>query len=169
MGERQPLLRSQVANEVWSIDFVFECTAEGRPIKCLTVVDNSTHKSVAVVPDRAVSSWALTRILDQLHLERGLPHVIRTDNRKEFCSRAMLTWAYQHQISLRLIEPSKPNQNAYVESFDGRLRYECLNEHWFTSLAHAQAIIEDWRRDYNEGHPTKGLGGLPPPSNTQSN
>jgi len=162
VGERQPLLRPQAANEVWSMDFVFDRTAEGRTVKCLTVVDDATHEAVAVVPDRAIGGRALTRILDQLHLERGLPQVIRTDNGKEFCGRAMLTWAHQHQIALRLIEPGKPNQNAYVESFNGRLRDECLNEHWFISLTHAKDIIEDWRRDYNEERPKKGLGGLTP-------
>lgn len=162
VGERQPLLRPQTANEVWSMDFVFDRTAEGRSVKCLTVVDDATHEAVAVVPERAMGGNALTRVLDRLRVERGLPRVIRTDNGKEFCSRAMLTWAHQHQISLRLIEPGKPNQNAYVESFNGRLRDECLNEHWFINLTHAQDIIEDWRRDYNEERPKKGLGGLTP-------
>jgi putative transposase len=80
----------------------------------------------------------------------------------EFCGRAMLTWAHQNGVLLRFIEPGKPNQNAYVESFNGRLRDECLNEHWFTSLANARSLIEAWRRDYNEQRPKKDLGGLPP-------
>jgi transposase InsO family protein len=80
----------------------------------------------------------------------------------EFCGRAMLTWMHENGVLLRFIEPGKPNQNAYVESFNGRLRDECLNEHWFTSLASARVLIEAWRRDYNERRPKKGLGGLPP-------
>jgi putative transposase len=88
--------------------------------------------------------------------------VLRTDNALEFCGRVMLTWAHDRGVTLRLIEPGKPNQNAYIESFNGRLRDECLNEHWFTSLPHAQAIIEAWRREYNEERPKKGLGGLTP-------
>src|SRR5215203_2001534 len=80
----------------------------------------------------------------------------------EFCGRAMLTWAHARGVTLRLIEPGKPTQNAYIESFNGRFRDECLNEHWFTSLAHAQVIIETWRREYNEERPKKGLGGLTP-------
>ena len=84
------------------------------------------------------------------------------DNGKEFCGRAMLTWAHTRGVTLRLIEPGKPNQNAYVESFNGRFRDECLNEHWFTSLAHTQVLIEAWRREYNEERPKKGLGGLTP-------
>ena len=91
-----------------------------------------------------------------------LPRVLSTDNAKEFCGRAMLTWAHERGVALRLIEPGKPNQNAYIESFNGRFRDECLNEHWFTSLAHAQAIIETWRHEYNEDRPKKGLGGLTP-------
>ena len=88
--------------------------------------------------------------------------MIRTDNGKEFTGKAMLTWAHRHGVSLRLIEPGKPNQNAYVESFNGRLRDECLNEHWFTSLSHARVVIEAWRREYNEERPKKALGGLTP-------
>lgn len=162
VGQRQPLIRPQAANEVWSMDFVFDRTAEGRTVKCLTIVDDATHESVAIVPERAIGGDALTRILDRVSVERDLPKVIRTDNGKEFCGGAMLTWAYRRQIDLRLIEPGKPNQNAYIESFNGRFRDECLNEHWFTSLAHAQEIIEDWRRDFNEQRPKKGLGGLTP-------
>lgn len=162
VGERQPLLRPQTANEVWSMDFVFDRTAEGRAVKCLTVVDDATHEAVAIQPERALGGNALTRILDRLGYTRGLPRIIRTDNGKEFCGRVMLTWAHQHQVTLRLIEPGKPNQNAYIESFNGRLRDECLNEHWFLSLAHAQGIIEDWRQEYNERRPKKGLGGLTP-------
>lgn len=162
VGERQPLVRPDGANEVWSMDFVFDRSAEGRSIKCLTIVDDATHESVAIVPERAIGGQLLTRILDRLAVTRGLPQVIRTDNGKEFCGRAMLTWAHTHQITLRLIEPGKPNQNAYIESFNGRLRDECLNEHWFLNLAHAQAMIESWRREYNEERPKKALGGLTP-------
>src|SRR5687767_5047209 len=104
----------------------------------------------------------VTRVLEQLAISRGLPQVLRTDNGPEFCGRAMLTWAHERGLTLRLIEPGKPTQNAYIESFNGRFRDECLNEHWFTSLAHARAVIEDWRREYNEERPKKGLGGLTP-------
>jgi putative transposase len=162
VSDRHPLERPQVANQVWSMDFVFDRTAEGRVIKCLTVVDDATHESVAIVPERAIGGHALTRILDRLAFERGLPQAIRTDNGKEFCGRAMLTWAHACAVRLFLIEPGKPNQNAYIESFNGRLRDECLNEHWFVSLAHARTVIEAWRREYNEERPKKSLGGLTP-------
>ena len=159
---RQPLVRPQAPNDVWSADFVFDRTADGRVVKCLTIVDDATTEAVAIVPARALGGRPVTRALDRLALVRGLPRVLRTDNAQEFCGRAMLPWAHERGVALRLIEPGKPNQNAYIESFNGRFRDECLNEHWFTSLAHAQAIIETWRHEYNEDRPKKGLGGLTP-------
>lgn len=162
VSDRQPLGRPERANQVWSMDFVFDRTAEGRVIKCLTVVDDATHEAVAIVPERAIGGHALTCILDGLMVQRGLPQAIRTDNGKEFCGRAMLTWAHDRGVRLFLIQPGKPNQNAYIESFNGRLRDECLNEHWFVSLAHAKAEIEAWRREYNEERPKKSLRGLTP-------
>lgn len=162
VADRQPLGRPLSANQVWSMDFVFDRTAEGRVIKCLTVVDDATHEAVAIIPERAIGGYVLTRMLDRLALERGLPQAIRTDNGKEFCGRVMLTWAHARGVRLFLIEPGKPNQNAYIESFNGRLRDECLNEHWFVSLAHAKAVIESWRREYNEERPKRSLGGLTP-------
>jgi transposase InsO family protein len=166
-GERQPLVRPIAANQVWSMDFVFDRTAEGRVIKCLTIVDDATHETVAIEVERAISGLGVTRVLDRLALSRGLPQVIRTDNGKEFCGKAMLTWAYTHSVQLRLIQPGKPNQNAYVESFNGRLRDECLNEHWFTNLLHARTAIETWRREYNDERPKKALGGLTPTAYAQ--
>jgi len=162
MSDRQPLERPEAANEVWSMDFVFDRSADGRVVKCLTIVDDATHESVGIVPERAIGGLTVTRILDRLAITRGLPRVIRTDNGKEFCGHAMLTWAHANNVNLRLIEPGKPNQNAYIESFNGRLRDECLNEHWFLNLAHAQTLIETWRREYNEERPKKVLGGLTP-------
>ncbi|WP_447781228.1 IS3 family transposase [Stenotrophomonas riyadhensis] len=162
IGERQPLLRPSAANEVWSMDFVFDRTAEGRVIKCLTIVDDATHEAVAIEVERAISGQGVSRVLDRLAMQRGLPRVIRTDNGKEFCGKAMVAWAHEEEVSLRLIEPGKPNQNAYVESFNGRLRDECLNEHWFPTLLHARTSIESWRRDYNEERPKRALGGLTP-------
>ena len=162
MADRQPLVRPASRNEVWSADFVFDRLVDGRCLKCLTVVDDATHESVAIHPDTVISGAYVTRILDQVKQKRGLPKVIRSDNGKEFCGRAMAIWAYRNGVALRFIEPGKPNQNAYVESFKGRLRNECLNEHWFTSPAHARMAIETWRQDYNESRPKKDLGDLPP-------
>lgn len=162
LAERQPLQRPVRANEVWSMDFVFYRTAEGRVIKRLTIVDDATHEAVAIEVERAISGHGVARVLERLALGRGLPKVVRTDNGKEFCGKAMVTWAHERGVLLRLIEPGKPNQNAYVESFNGRLRDECLNEHRFPSLLHARTAIETWRREYNEERPKKALGGLTP-------
>ena len=160
--ERQPLVRPGGANEVWSMDFVFDRVAGGRTIKCLVIVDDGTHECLATVAEHSIGGAHLARIMDQICSQRGRPAVIRTDNGPEFTGSAMLTWAYRNAVTLRLIEPGKPNQNAYVESLNGRLRDECLNEHWFTSLAHARVEIERWRREYNEERPKKKLGGLTP-------
>lgn len=162
VSERQPLLRPMQANQVWSMDFVFDRVATGRTIKCLIIVDDGTHEAVGVAPEHSISGHHLTRMLDGYCSLRGKPAVIRTDNGPEFTGAAMLTWAHRNGITLRLIEPGKPNQNAYIESFNGRLRDECLNEHWFTSLLHARTVIEDWRKEYNEERPKKSLGGLTP-------
>ena len=152
----------RMSGEVWSVDFVVDRTAEGRVLKCLAIVDDATTEAVAIVPARALGGMAVTRVLDRVALTRSLPRVLRTDNGLEFCGRAMLTWAHERGVALRLIAPGKPTQNAYVESFNGRFRDECLNEHWFTSLTHAKVVIEAWRREYNEERPKKGLGGLTP-------
>jgi putative transposase len=162
VSERQPLIRPGAANEVWSMDFVFDRVASGRTLKCSAIVDDATHEAVAVMAEHTIGGDHLTRILEGICSQRGKPRVIRTDNGPEFVGKAMLTWAHRHGIDLRLIEPGKPNQNAYVESFNGRLRDECLNEHWFTSLAHARAVIEAWRREYNDERPKRSLGGLTP-------
>jgi len=161
-GDRQPLIRPGAANEVWSMDFVFDRIASGRALKCLAIVDDATHEAVAVIPQHSIGGDHLVRLLDEVCAIRGRPSIIRTDNGKEFTGRAMLTWAHRHGIALRLIEPGKPNQNAYIESFNGRLRDECLNEHWFVSLHHARVIIHGWAKDYNEARPKKALGGLTP-------
>lgn len=162
VSDRAPLIRPGLPNQTWSMDFVFDRVASGRTIKCLAVVDDASHEAIALVPEHTIGGDHLTRILDGICSHRGRPNVIRTDNGPEFIGKAMLTWAHRNGIELKLIEPGKPNQNAYVESFNGRFRDECLNEHWFTSLAHARAVIETWRREYNEERPKKSLGGLTP-------
>jgi putative transposase len=150
LADRQPLVRPGGPNEVWSMDFVLDRIASGRTLKCLVVVDDATHESVSIAVEHSMGGNHLTRILDQLCSQRGRPAVIRSDNGPEFIGKAMLTWAHRRGVTLRTIEPGKPNQNAYVESFNGRLRDECLNEHWFTSITHARTVIEAWRREYNE-------------------
>jgi putative transposase len=162
LADRQALVRPERPNDVWSADFVFDRTADGRVLKCLTIVDDATHEAVAITTARAIGGLQVTRVLEQLAHTRGLPRVLRTDNGLEFCGRAMLTWAHARGVALRLIAPGKPTQNAYIESFNGRFRDECLNEHWFTSVPHAQVLIETWRQEYNQERPKRGLGGLTP-------
>ena len=160
--DRQPLERPEASNEVWSMDFVFDRVAGGRQLKILGIVDDGTTECVAAHPEHAIGGDHLVRVLDRICQLRGYPKIIRTDNGREFTSRAMLNWAHEHKVKLRLIEPGKPNQNAYIESFNSRFRDECLNEHWFFTRRHARRIIEVWRKEYNEERPKKGLGGLTP-------
>src|SRR5690606_23224687 len=109
LAERQPLIRPGQPNEVWSMDFVFDRVAGGRTIKCLVIVDDATHESVAIVPEHSIGGNHLTRILDEICSRRGRPAVIRTDNGPEFIGKAMLNWAYRNNVALKLIEPGKPN------------------------------------------------------------
>lgn len=165
--DRQPLLRPEAPNEVWSLDFVYDRTADGRVLKILTIVDDATHDCVAIEVRRWFGGKRVVEVLKRLSEMRGLPNVIRSDNGKELIGRAMMDFAHQAGIDLRPIEPGKPNQNAYIESFNGRFRDECLNEHWFTSFAHACELVKAWRREYNHERPKKALGGLTPAAYAQ--
>jgi len=162
VGMRQPLERPDAANEVWSMDFVFDRSAEGRvinPTRRSQLIQDPCHVRPTDGTFRHNGDRLMCCII---HDRQTLPQVIRNDNGKEFCGRAMLTWAHAHSVTLRLIEPGKPNQNAYIGSFNGRFRDECLNEYWFLNLANAKVIIETWRLEYNEERPKKALGGLTP-------
>jgi putative transposase len=160
--ERQPLVRPQRPDEVWSMDFVFDELASGRRVKTLTVVDDCSKEAVQIAADTSMPALYVTRLLDQLGAERGLPKVIRTDNGPEFAGRTMHDWAARNGVELRFIQPGKPVQNAYIESFNSRFRDECLSQHWFASLSHMRSVIDNWRDDYNHhrGHST--LGYVPP-------
>lgn len=144
------------------MDFVFDELACGRRIKTLTVVDDCTKESVCIVADTSIPAAYVTRTLDQVKAERGLPKVIRTDNGPEFAGRVMQDWAARSGVELRFIQPGKPVQNAYIESFNSRLRDECLSQHWFASLSHMRSVIDAWREDYNEHRPHSALGYQPP-------
>lgn len=160
--ERQPLVRPIQPNEVWSMDFVFDELANGRRVKTLTVVDDCSKESVQIVADTSIPALYVTRVLDQVKAERGLPKVIRTDNGPEFAGRTMQTWAAKNGVELRFIQPGKPVQNAYIESFNSRFRDECLSQHWFASLSHMRSVIDNWRDDYNHRRPHSTLGYVPP-------
>ncbi|MBS0383166.1 MAG: IS3 family transposase [Proteobacteria bacterium] len=159
---RQPLQVAESPNEVWSMDFVSDALANARRIRCLTVADDFTHECVDIAVDHGISGKYVTRVLDQAACFRGYPRAVRTDNGPEFTSRAFIAWAQQHGIRHLLIQPGKPMQNGYVESFNGKFRDECLNEHWFTSLPQSRDIIANWRRDYNEVRPHSSCGRIPP-------
>ncbi|SLM63726.1 Mobile element protein [Dickeya aquatica] len=155
--ERLPLLRPDAPNLTWSMDFVMDALASGRRIKCLTCVDDFTKECLTITAAFGISGVQVTRILDSIALFRGYPATIRTDQGPEFTCRALDQWAFEHGVELRLIQPGKPTQNGFIESFNGRFRDECLNEHWFSDILHARKIINDWRQDYNESRPHSSL------------
>ena len=161
-SERQPLSAASAPNAVWSMDFVSDALASGRRLKCLTVADDFTHESVDITVDHGISGAYVVRVLDQAARFRGYPRAVRTDNGPEFTSRVFIAWAQHHGIEHLLIEPGRPMQNGYIESFNGKFRDECLNEHWFASLAQAREVIAEWRRDYNEVRPHSSCGRIPP-------
>ncbi|APW40480.1 transposase [Rhodoferax koreense] len=152
-SERVPLQLAQGVNEVWSMDFVSDSLSTGRRIKCLTVADDFSHECVSIAVDWGISGQYVTRLLDQAALFRGYPQAVRTDNGPEFTSRAFMAWASTHGIRHILIEPGRPMQNGYIESFNGKFRDECLNEQWFQTLNQARTTIAAWRQDYNEVRP----------------
>ncbi|MGA9828629.1 MAG: IS3 family transposase [Rhodanobacteraceae bacterium] len=160
--ERRPLLIPSGPNHTWSMDFVFDALADGRPIKCLTVVDDCTKEAIEIAVAKRINGQGVADILDAVCRFRGYPAAIRTDQGPEFTGRSLDQWAHANDVKLILIQPGKPTQNAYIESFNGKFRDECLNEHWFTSVDHAKALIAIWRRDYNEVRPHSAIGNRTP-------
>ena len=159
---RVPTMEPERPNQRWSMGFVSDALASGRRIRVLTVIDDFTWESLAMEVDTSLPGLRVTRVLDRLAIDRGLPGLITVDNGPEFAGRVLDAWAYAHGVRLHFIEPGKPVQNAYIESFNGRLRDECLNEHWFTSLPLALTIVESWRNDYNAVRPHSALGNRTP-------
>jgi putative transposase len=162
MIDRQALYVPTKPNEIWSIDFVMDALASGRRIKCLTIVDDFTRECLDIAVDYGISGGYVARVLETVSQFRGVPRAIRTDQGPEFTSRALDRWAYGCGVDLKLIAAGKPTQNAYIESFNGKFRDECLNDHYFRNLEHARAVIAAWRRDYNEARPHSGIGRIPP-------
>ena len=160
--ERVALEKAHAVNEVWSMDFVHDSLANGRRINCLTVADDFSHECVQIGANFGISGQYVTRLLDQAALLRGYPKAVRTDNGPEFTSRVFLAWTQIHGIRHILIQPGQPTQNAYIESFNGKFRDECLNEHWFVNLCQAKATISAWRHDYNEVRPHSSCQRMPP-------
>jgi putative transposase len=149
-------------NERWSMDFVSDCVSTGKVIRMLTSVDDCTRECPAIEVDTSLGGLRVRRVLDRIASERGLPEAIVLDNGPEFLGRALAAWSEESGVRLEFIQPGKPVQNAYVESFNGRLRDECLNANWFTSLRDARRKVETWRQDYNEQRPHSSLNYLPP-------
>jgi len=149
-------------NDRWSMDFVHDVTAQGRKLRMLNIVDDFTRECLWIETDTSLNGERVKRVLGCLIDLRGRPGRLVMDNGPEFTGHVLDQWSYDTGIPLDFIEPGKPQQNGYVESFNGKLRDECLNEHWFADVAEAREIIEEWRVDYNEQRPHSSLNYLVP-------
>jgi putative transposase len=161
LGTRAPLLPATHINQRWSLDFITDTLSEGRRFRILCVVDDFSRECLACVVDTSLSGVRVVRELERITNERAVPEIIVSDNGTELTSEAVLRWV-SGRVTWHYIEPGKPAQNAFIESFNSRLRDECLNEHLFESLAEAREIIESWRLDYNHARPHSSLGTLTP-------
>lgn len=153
----EPQFTATAANQLWAMDFVHDRLASGRSIRVLAVVDTFTRECLALEVDSSLPSMRVTRVLDDVIVERGKPERIRMDNGAELTSRHFLSWGIERRIQLAHIQPGKPVQNAHCESFNGRLRDECLNTSWFHNLWDARAKIKAWRIEYNQLRPHSSL------------
>lgn len=163
IGTRRPIETPLAANQRWSLDFVSDQMTDGRRFRILTVIDNCTRECLALVADTSLSGRRVARELDAIIAQRGRrPETIVSDNGTEYTSNAILGWADETGVGWHYIAPGKPQQNGHNESFNGRLRDELLNETLFRSLPHARAVLEEWRRDYNEARPHSKLGWMTP-------
>lgn len=149
-------------NEHWAMDFMRDTLADGRAFRTLNVVDAFTKEAPAIAVDVSLPAERVVALLEQLRVSRGLPARITIDNGPEFLSKRLDAWAHQHGVRLQFSRPGKPVDNTFIEAFNGRLRDECLNQHWFVSLADAQRLIERWRVAYNTERPHRSLAGRTP-------
>ena len=162
LNERVPLQLAKAVNEVWSMDFVSDSLSNGRRLKYLTVADDFSHECVDIAVDFGISGEYVTRLLDRAAVFRGYPDMVRTDNGPEFTSRVFMAWAQTHGIRHILIQPGRPMQNGYIESFNGKFRDEHLNESWFETLQQARNAVSIWKQDYNQVRPHSSVGRIPP-------
>ena len=162
LHERVPLQLAKAVNEVWSMDFVSDSLSNGRRLKYLTVADDFSHECVDIAVDFGISGEYVTRLLDTAAVFRGYPEMVRTDNGPEFTSRMFMAWAQTHGIRHILIQPGRPMQNGYIESFNGKFRDEHLNESWFETLQQARNAASIWKQDYNQVRPHSSVGRIPP-------
>jgi putative transposase len=149
-------------NETWTMDFLHDALASGRKLRTLSIEDAYTREMLAIEVDTSLPALRVIRVLERQRLERGLPERIVIDHGTEFTSKALDQWAYEHKVRLHFITPGRPMENGYIESFYGKFREECLNEHWFLTLDDARETIENWRIDYNRVRPHSSLGYLTP-------
>lgn len=159
---RVPLPQASRPNEAWAMDFVRDTLSDGRSFRAFTIVDTCTRECPAIEVDVGLGADRVVEVLERLRVTRGLPERITLDNGPEFQSRALDAWAHKRGVKLNFIRPGKPVENAFIESFNGRLRDECLNQHWFLSLGDARRRIESWRESYNTARPHSALGRVPP-------
>lgn len=164
MGSRNPMPQAEAPNARWSLDFVSDTFGPSRRFRILAVVDDCTRESIGMVADTSIGGVRVARELDRMMRIYGKPASVVSDNGTEFTSRAMLEWQGRAGVAWHYIEPGKPQQNAYSESFNGRLRDECLNETCFETLGHAQRVLARWRYDYNHVRPHSAHNGRPPAS-----
>ena len=162
LGTRRPMVLPDAANERWSLDFVSDAFTDGRRFRVLAVVDDYTRECLALVADTSLSGRRVARELDGIIARRGRPHTIVSDNGTELTSMAILRWCQETGVEWHYIAPGKPTQNAFVESFNGSFRDECLNETLFSSLDEARTQIAIWKEDYNHQRPHSALGNITP-------
>jgi putative transposase len=159
---RAPLVCPQRAGQRYSMDFMSDSLATGRSFRTLNIVDDYTRECLAIEVDTSLPGERVARVLDRLIKSGRKPEVIVVDNGPEFAGKVLDTWAVRNKVQLRFIDPGKPIQNAYIESFNARLRDECLNQNWFVSLEEARRVIEQWREDYNQQRPHSSLDNQTP-------
>jgi putative transposase len=160
--ERKPLPKPTTVNRSWSMDFVADGLIDGRKLRVLAIVDDYSRECLVLEVDTSINGRRVAAVLDRLADLRGLPLSITVDHGPEFEGKVLDAWAYEHGVRLNFIRPGKPVENAYIESFNGRFRDECLNEHWFLTMAHARRVIEHWRIEYNTERPHSSLDDLTP-------
>lgn len=162
-AHRQPVrCQATAPNQAWSMDFVSDQLADGRRFRVLTVVDLFTREALVLRPGARLGGTDVVEALTRIAARRGVPTRIHCDNGSEFCGRIMDLWAYHHHVTMEFSRPGKPTDHAHIEAFNGRLRDECLNAHWFETIDDAKAKIEAWRRHYNESRPHRALNNLSP-------
>jgi putative transposase len=155
---RRPLMLPTQANQVWTMDFTHDNLASGRKFRTLNLMDGFTREAPRIEVDTSLPGARVVRVLEEVAQQRGYPQATQVDNGPEFISRVVDQWAFEHGVELHFIAPGKPTENAFIESFNGKFRDECLNENWFLTLQEARERIEMWRRDYNQARPHSALG-----------